>query len=143
MGDLYDSFRHGKILALNGDMPVNTRAYRNPLIDRSLYMQFAKTPTVDPYSSMYNDHIKFLQSNSPSSVLENIGPISSMKLSMEEETLVVDGIPVESCCGGSSSAYCHSRRSVHRAVGENTSSFPGSKSRVSVSLILMHPGISL
>ncbi|KAK4750019.1 hypothetical protein SAY87_027468 [Trapa incisa] len=130
MGDLYNSSRHRKILALNGDMRVNIGAYGNPLIERGLYMQFAKTPTADLYSSRYNDQIKFLQSNSPSSVLENIGPISSMKLSMEEETLVVDGIPVEPSFSGSSSAYNTSRRLVQPAVEENISSFSGSKSRL-------------
>lgn len=134
MDNLYSNNpRLGNIISVHGGMPVITGMSCHPSIDRGCRKALAKTPPVDPYSSRYNILIKLLQSNSPPSVMDNFGPTTPLKLNMEEETLVVDGIPVESSYGGSSLAYSHSRRLMHRAVEDNITNFPGSKSHVSAS----------
>lgn len=133
MDNLYgNNPRIGKILAVHGALPVITGVCNHPSIERGCLKPLAKTSTVDPYSSRYNNLIKLLQPNSSPPVLDNFGPTSRLKL-MEEETLVIDGIPVESSCG-SSLAYGDSRRMVHWALEDNISTFPSSKSRVSASV---------
>ncbi|OWM63579.1 uncharacterized protein LOC116193756 [Punica granatum] len=131
MDNLYgNSPRFGKVIALPGNMPMSTAVYSHPSTERGRHKSFAKTPTCDPYSSRYGNLMKLLQSKSPSSVLDNIGPMTPLKLNMEEDTLVMDGIPVESSSGGSSSGNSHSRRPVYRAVEDNICSFPVTKPRL-------------
>ncbi|KAK4757522.1 hypothetical protein SAY87_018823 [Trapa incisa] len=129
MDNLYgNNLRIGKILAVHGGVPVITGMGSHPSTERGCYKPLASTPTVDPYSSRYNNRIKLLQLNSPSSVLDNFGSKSQLKL-MEEETFVIDGIPVESSCG-TSLIYRDSRRLVPWALEDSISSFPGSKSHL-------------
>lgn len=121
-----------KMRQLMGNFPViNTRSMDGNLLQgRSRQRHFQMNQNIDTYSPI----IKLLLSKSPSSAVENNDSISPVRINMDEETLVVDGVLLTSDSGESSSGNSRHKRPTYRAGEENCLFSYGSKRHVSLLL---------